>query len=275
MEGGNGNGNASSNGNGSSAPNTSFTKWHAAVLVACGVVFAAFSSPMLSYFDEDTMRPNSLFPAQVKAVARATNVPIKLGLFHMTLYAFEFWLDRELFPRHIGQRFTTLWYQLLQPERYGQHLQMHVETLMQLCDAESRANALGYPAPAVAAMYMAGSIVMLQNALTSMGWHSAQEQAIGFALALLKLAFDYSALGAELNRTVGSALSDVMRWVGVALMLFGGYVVNGFESLHPTTIATLIFAGGAVVAVALLAFELRAGGRWRSFAGGAVATTSN
>jgi len=238
-------------------PPSPLTALHVAAVAATAAAFFAFSSPAVTYFDPETLRPTPDFPAWVRAAAHATNVPIKLGVLHVALYATEFWYDRGLFRRHVGQRFTTLWYQLPQPPRYGQHLQMQLETLMQLCDALARREAAAYPLGAVVAIGGAGTVVMAQSALTSIGWHSMQEQSAGFALALLKLALDYSPYGVRVNERVGGSLSDAAQWAGGALMLGTGYVVNGFEALHPTAVATLIFAGGALVALVAVALRVR------------------
>jgi hypothetical protein len=43
----------------------------------------------MSYMDDITLRPNQHFPPALKAIAKATNVPIKLGLVHFVIYFVE------------------------------------------------------------------------------------------------------------------------------------------------------------------------------------------
>jgi hypothetical protein len=132
-------------------------------------------------------------------VCVSTSQPLQV---HFVLYFVELTLltlgdDTSLFATHIGQRLTTLWFQLLQPPRYGQHLQMHLETLMQIADCM---NLHQVERKRMRWLYVFFGFISLgiyiQNALTSLAYHSMAEQTWGFGLFLAKyLYFDLSYRG--------------------------------------------------------------------------------
>ena len=219
---------------------------HFLLLLLNFLTFVVFSSPYVSMMNPETLKPLPSFNPELKKMAHLTNIPIKLGLVHGFLYFFEFFLDIDLFRRHIGQRFTTLWYQLLQPERLSQHLQMQIETVMQLTDALYSKNIREKK-------LLKGSIwififaITFQNAVTSLGWHSLHEQSIGFFLVIMKLVlFDLSWNGSRSNVFIGESLASGIQWIGGMTTLGGGIFLNEYETLHPTTMATLLFIGGAI-----------------------------
>lgn len=237
-----------------------FFSIHVWLIFAVFACFVVFASPLVSVFNYHTMKPHATMHPWIKTVAMATNVPIKLGLIHGGLYLGEFFLNRELFKLHVGQRFTTLWYQLLQPHRFGQHLQMHFETLVQVADVLSSetlatvSKTLKNVIRAVLYVVIAG--ILLQNALTSMGWHSIEEQATGFVLVCIKyFVFDLSKRGAKFNNSIGSTLASGVQWIGASFSLGSGLAWNEFEALHPTAMATLLFVGGALTLLVLLRFK--------------------
>jgi len=236
---------------------------HAVLILVAMVTFIVFGLPGISVMDPESMKPRKGFNPTLKAIAIATNVPIKLGVVHGILYAFEFFLDPNLFKRHVGQRLTTLWFQLFQFQRFGQHLQMHIETLVQAADVLTSKSPLARHTVVKVFLYVVIAGVLTQNALTSLGWHSLKEQAIGFGLGMLKLvAFDLAPHGARLNRYLGESLARGIQWLGGAISLGGGLFLNNYAPLHPTIMASLIFAGGAVTLLVLLGLRggFRSGG---------------
>jgi len=227
---------------------------HAWLMFIAFALFVIFSSPYLSMMNPETNRPHEHFHPTLKTIAKLSNVPIKLGIFHGVLYFGEFFLDPQLFKRHIGQRFTTLWYQLFQHHRYGQHLQMHMETLIQLADA-LHSSKLSQRVVVQIAIWTAILIVLLQDAMTSVGWHSFEEQAIGFGIGALKLCFDLTARGARVNNLIGESLSRGIQWIGGAVSLGVAIFLNDFTPMHPTAMATIIFMGGVVTLMLLLVLK--------------------
>ena len=230
------------------------TRSHVATLTLATLTCLAMAHPSVSHFDAATLRPRDSLAGWVVAVGRATNRPVRQGLLHAAAYAVELGWDRLAGRRHVGQRLTTLWIQVAQHGRWGQHVQMQLETLAQVCDASARSKAgmVAYPLPARVGMAALAVGMLAQVALTSVGWHSLHEQAVGVALGLGKLAFDYTATGSKINDRVGFALGEAVHWLGGFLAVSAAYGVHGVAALHPTVMATLLFVGGLLTALVVL-----------------------
>lgn len=226
------------------------------ILVSLALLFAmAFSLPGISVMDPVTLKPHKGFNPTLKTIARVTNIPIKLGIVHGVLYMMEYIIDPELFKRHVGQRLTTLWYQLIQFPRFGQHLQMHVETLVQAADALYSKKMFGNLLVR-AVLWTVITGILVQDALTSLAYHSFTEQVVGFGLGIVKLlCFDWAARGSRINKAVGESLARGIQWIGGALSLSGGLLLNDFAPLHPTLMATLLCIGGAATLLLLMRFK--------------------
>lgn len=216
------------------------------------ISLCVFASPWIAVMDPVTLKPINMDP-RVKKIAEMTNWPVKMGAVHACLYMLEFFRDKHLFQRHFGQRITSLYYQLFQPSRFGQHLQMQLETLLQIADAIRSGN-FTKSVLAQSILWSIAMIMVIQSALTSYGWHSFEEQLLGFILVSVKLLmFDFTARGAMINKTIGKSLAEGIQWIGGGVSLACGVAFNGFELLHPTAMATLVVVGGALT----LSFLLR------------------
>mmetsp|Transcript_1534 Transcript_1534/g.1746 ORF Transcript_1534/g.1746 Transcript_1534/m.1746 type:complete len:262 (+) Transcript_1534:101-886(+) len=202
--------------------------------------------------DQETLKPGPLFPKWLKSISYYSNIPIKYGAVHLSLYALEFYRSPSLFTRHIGQRLTTLWFQVFQHPRWGQHLHMQTETLLQVVDVHSLAS---FRKAELDFCKTIGGLMLFTNLITSSAYHTFKEQAIGFFFTLLKLVGDYSKLGHDINHFVGSVLGrrETLAF-GLAFATFLFCVVKyilAHEPLtdflaHPTVSATAVVSGGAI-----------------------------
>jgi hypothetical protein len=218
-----------------------------------------FGSLALSWFDTATLKPSNDMPAWLKSVSHWSNLPIKLGLVHVFLYGVELWHDPRSGERHVGQRLTTLWLQLIEDPRFGQHLHMQLETLLQLCDVRDRQRrglVARYPLWVQVGFLLIGLVMAVTNLVTSCCYHSLREQLIGLALAVAKLAaFDYLRATQDLNLRLGELYTIPGALVaGVALLvaLVALVWLTGADKeqwrlvLHPTTLATVVLVGCAL-----------------------------
>ena len=214
----------------------------------------------LPWFDAATLKPSSGMPAWLKAVSYWSNLPIKLGLVHAFLYGVELWHDPRSGERHVGQRLTTLWLQLAEDPRFGQHLHMQLETLLQLCDARERQRrglVSRYPPWVQLGFLLVALAMAVTNLVTSCCYHSLREQLVGLALALAKLvAFDYLRSTQDLNLRLGELYTiPGALAAGVALLaavLATAWLLVGADKeqwrlvVHPTTLASVVLLGCAL-----------------------------
>jgi len=220
------------------------TRFHVVMLSLAVFLGLIFAMPNLSHFDPASQRPLTSMDPFIKHLARVTNVPIKLGAVHLCLYLIEFIKDPVLFRRHVGQRLTTLWWQMLQNHRLGQHFQMQIETCMQIADVLTRRSEARYNVGHCVVFAGISILIFCQAALTSLGWHNFNEQFAGFSLAMVKLLFDYSVQGTKLNDAVGGLLSIALHWVGGAFLVLLGHVYSDFGALvvfFPLLFARYVF----------------------------------
>lgn len=232
-------------------PVTLRTRIHVVLLVTAVALGLVCALPRYTFFDALSLKPKAMHPA-IREVARITNIPIKLGMVHLAFYLVEFFRDPAMFQRHCGQRLGTLWWQfLLQNERWGQHLQMQIETCMQVADAMQRRDVAKYSSLHLLLFAVITALLLCQAALTSLGWHDFDEQFKGFCLAIVKLAFDYSPLGQRLNFQLGTAFAVAVHWIGGSALVAAAHAVNDFAPLHPTLTMTLFFAGALALSLVL------------------------
>lgn len=238
----------------------SFHAW-GIVLMGALYILGSYTFPMI---DHGTLKPNEDFPLWLKKLSYYSNVPIKIGAVHTCLYGIEFFRDRKLFSRHVGQRLTTLWVQFLEHPRWGQHLHMQTETLLQIFDIFSRSKPKDFSDIEVWILRFFVVLFALTNYLTSMGYHTFFEQTLGFVLCLAKLWLDYTPFGLDLNSSIGDALNSLEAIVGGAVALLLAHVLvylslqgtgryeDAFYFLtHPTGVASCMFLGGLGVTTAL------------------------
>lgn len=227
-----------------------FTWPHVWMILLSALVVLVFGS--MSVMDETTLKPSVKFTGPVKQLAYWTNIPIKLGLVHFGLYLIEYVVVQNnlLTYSHVGQRMTTLWFQLVQNKRDGQHLQMHLETLMQVCDLWSVVRPQAVWLQALLIGVVLG--VFVQNALTSLAYHSLAEQLLGLVLFLCKyLVFDLQPQGGGLVNYHLGALVMENKWrvaggLGVLAVVLAW---NEFHTFHPTAMATNMVVGGGLVKI--------------------------
>jgi len=206
----------------------------------------------LSVIDELTLKPGSSFPRFLRSVSYWSNLHIKSGVVHLFLYGSELYFEGSRASVHIGQRLTTLWVQVLQHERNGQHLQMQTETLLQVVDIlgdDSRKSR--YPFRVYQGFFMVAFIMIFTNLITSIGYHTFEEQAIGFGFYLAKAAVDYWEGSAFLNKEVGRPFTEPMGAFSGLLMVMALFAVNRyFLALpllgNPTFLATILFVGAYI-----------------------------
>ncbi|KAH9246830.1 hypothetical protein BASA81_015608 [Batrachochytrium salamandrivorans] len=200
-----------------------FTWIHVWMILLSALVVMVFGS--MSLMDEVTLKPSLRFTGPVKQLAYWTNIPIKFGLVHFVLYLVEYLVVQNnlLTYSHVGQRMTTLWFQLVQHKRDGQHLQMHLETLMQVCDLWSVT--LGNCSLWLRVMLLGMVLgVFVQNAVTSLAYHSLVEQLLGLGLFLCKyLLFDLQPRwGGLVNYHLGALIMEnKWRVVGGLVVVLG------------------------------------------------------
>lgn len=227
------------------------TAVHLQAVALMGLVFV-FGSFMVPTIDRETLKPSEDFPIWLKNLSRLSNVPIKIGFVHAYIYAFEILRSPKLFPYHLGQRLTTLWVQFFEHHRWGQHLHMQVETVLQLVDLLGRDS---YSAMERGVLYGLVGLFFFTNFITSTAYHTWEEQSIGFVIALVKLAVDYS-VGAQWNKMVGETMQSRLAIGGGLSLLALEYalVTYLFAStevsrivFHPTIIATTLFTGASGV----------------------------
>ena len=227
---------------------------HLQCVVMMGLIFVV-GSVIFPRIDRTTLKPDETFPTWLKKLSSAVNVPIKLGVFHMCFYGIELFRDEDIFAFHTGQRLTTLWFQFLQHRRWGQHLHMQTETLLQIVDVAQSGAFSSYSIPEKAVLAAGACMLCLTNLITSIAYHTWEEQAIGYLLTLAKLFIDYG-VGHEVNRTVGRSLRSWRAVFGgvvtVAIVVVLSKVAVSTElseaivefMLHPTVLATSVFAAG-------------------------------
>lgn len=231
-----------------------FTQRHVlGVLVM--VLLMVVGSVLLPMMDAETLKPHQGFPAWLRQVSYATNVPIKLGVAHAFLYGCELALDPESGERHIGQRLTTLWLQFFEDPRWGQHFHMQLETVLQVADAfdrdDNRVASKRFPQAVRVVFAGIAAAMALTNLITSIGYHTFFEQMVGAVLAIAKLFFfDYLRDFEHINVSVGHAYTDLRALAGgvvlAALLCLVATLTDASWAklaMHPTTLATTCFIG--------------------------------
>jgi hypothetical protein len=183
--------------------------------------------------------------------------------------------DYDAFSLHTGQRVTTLWYQYLQHHRWGQHLHMQVETLLQVLDLVTlgaivverrrgtRSSATsdtvesskrqqlrrGYRERPVAQAFLAIVVLLMviQNLITSSAYHTLAEQLVGYVLCCFKLAWDYTEAGSCFNSAVGKPMASASNLLVsvVAVVVLIGLDGAGVMTSSPPLVSVVIVAGAA------------------------------
>lgn len=230
------------------------TMLHLQCVALMGLIFVV-GSIGFPYIDRSTLKPNDSFPSWLKAVSYAVNVPMKLGLFHMVLYGIELFRDHHIFTFHTGQRLTTLWFQFFQHQRWGQHLHMQTETLLQIVDVYQSDGFRTYTVAEKTVLASGACVLCVTNLITSVAYHTWEEQVIGYLITLAKLFVDYG-YGTKVNQKIGRSLRSwhalVGGFIAVAVIVAlsklmlsssASKVVSAFM-LHPTVLATGIFVAG-------------------------------
>lgn len=232
------------------------TKLHLLCVALMGAVFV-IGSTVFSVIDHDTLKPGDGFPPWLKTLSFYSNIPIKLGAVHGFLYGIELYRDGELFTFHVGQRLSTLWVQFFENPRWGQHLHMQTETLLQIVDVFQSEKAQSYSALERYLLIGCAVLFVLTNLITSIAYHTFEEQLIGFLLTLVKLFLDYD-IAMPYNKEIGSAVKSVYAIAGGVVMIALALALTHLTLsstliltidkfiLHPTVIATSIFISGVV-----------------------------
>lgn len=218
------------------------------VLVAAGALF-----PMI---DLDTLKPNEFFPSKLRVASFYSNIPIKMGLVHAIMYGVELVLDPYSAKRHIGQRMTTLWMQVFENPRFGQHFHMQLETGVQVLDMFKRdhENYVIYSWPIKAILCGIIVLMIFTNYITSCCFHTLEEQLVGALLALAKLTLiDYFRLCEPINKKVGSVYSNlrvlasglVFALVSIFLLDIGAKLglLNQEFLWNPVLLSSLLWLG--------------------------------
>jgi len=226
-----------------------FTRLHLIFVFVMFMIYI-FGSYLLPTIDIKTLKPGPGFPQWLKAASYYSNIPIKLGVVHAAMFSLELYRSPKLFSRHVGQRLSTLWVQFFQHPRWGQHLHMQTETLLQVIDIHHLKRCSNVEEDMLKCV---GFLMMFTNFVTSSAYHTFEEQTIGFVFALVKLCVDYSHFGAHLNSYIGSTLSTI-NTLGSGLVFFAFFFtlfnyVLAIEMaaellVHPTVMATTLFTGG-------------------------------
>jgi len=192
----------------------------------------------LAMIDDLTLKPNSDFPQALESISYSTNLFIKYGALHLLFFGVELIYDKETAARHIGQRFTTLWMQMFEHHRWGQHFHMQVETLLQVVDSLQHRKEK-YPVYSRMFLIMIGFVMCLTNLITSIGYHTWREQLIGALLALLKVfLFDYSNSSSWVNYRVGFCFTNkrqIIIGLGFVCFLSAACTVLRLNGIWPLT----------------------------------------
>lgn len=232
-------------------------KYHIALFIFMGIV-NYIASGYMSYIDELTLRPSHHFPKEVKWFCNITNKPIKYGVLHFVFYTMEFFKDKDQFQIHVGQRITSLWMQTLQHHRNGQHLQMQIETLLQIADcffpraiySSSNGETKYTSILERAILLISASMLVITSILTSMAYHTHDEQMIGLGFAFLKLFFDYT-IGIQVNGMIGQVLREAIQ-IAVGFIALGITIATDMApGMTPTAMATVIFGAALVAFIAI------------------------
>ena len=239
-----------------SLPN--ITVLHVAIFqTMLGLLFiGSFIFPMI---DLETLKPNQQFPNWLKTVSYYFNIPIKFGLVHSFIYVLELFWDTDSGKRHIGQRITTLWMQLYENPRFGQHFHMQLETSLQVADMFKREHKkhVKYNYFFKAAFVMIIALMMVTNYITSSGYHTFHEQLIGAALASAKLIFfDYYKPIERINGKVGDVYTGfrtlvvgfviALGLILISIILLGSLSIHQDFIWHPTSLSSFMWIGCAI-----------------------------
>jgi len=246
----------------------SFPRWTDKHALACLLMalLAVVCAAKFNIMDPKTHRPVGSY--MFTAIAYSTNIFIKNGLMHFILYTIEALYDQQAVKYHIGQRVTTLWAQALQNPRWGQHLHMQVECLLQICDVLGRESkrpldkkVFGernqYGQTIKGTLYCIALTCVVTNGITSIGYHNLYEQCMGLACTALKLIFDYYQPTEEVNYEIGSMylrkdtlitgiLAHVLFFITFHFGLLDWLLHSSYDDnflLHPTTVANVVFFG--------------------------------
>eukprot|EP00924_Labyrinthula_sp_SR-Ha-C_P003083 snap_masked-scaffold_50-processed-gene-1.49-mRNA-1 protein AED:0.06 eAED:0.06 QI:0/0/0/1/1/1/2/0/241 len=202
-----------------------------------------------SYFfptiDPVTLKPSDDFPSWLQTLSYYTNIPIKSGMLHFLLYAGEiFLINKTLFFKHFGQRLTTLWLQLFENPRWGQHFHMQTEGLLQIIDIfvylqkqpEDKKINLNK------ILQVFAFIFMFTNFVTSSAYHTLQEQVIGAIICYIKIFFDYSHFE-HVNYRIGSTfqLENKLSFILALVFTIGLYFIYPTIASHPTFYPSIVF----------------------------------
>eukprot|EP00924_Labyrinthula_sp_SR-Ha-C_P003095 snap_masked-scaffold_50-processed-gene-1.62-mRNA-1 protein AED:0.20 eAED:0.20 QI:0/0/0/1/1/1/2/0/217 len=178
-----------------------------------------------SYFfptiDPVTLKPSDDFPLWLQTLSYYTNIPIKSGMLHFLLYAGEiFLINKTLFFKHFGQRLTTLWLQLFENPRWGQHFHMQTEGLLQIIDI----------------------FVYLQKQPEDKKINLNKEQVIGAIICYIKIFFDYSHFE-HVNYRIGSTfqLENKLSFILGLVFTIGLYFIYPTIASHPTFYPSIVF----------------------------------
>lgn len=186
---------------------------------------------LFSTIDSTTLKPSNDFPPNLKKFSDLTNIPIKVGLFHFLLYFFEANLFPTILPFHIGQRLSTMWLQAFENPRWGQHFHMQVETLLQLIDLEQQAQNKSLPQHGFMTFFRVFSgffmlTMIFTNCVTSSAYHTLKEQLIGAFLAFIKLIYDYSEIGNQVNFYIGRAfVNDISLTIVSFIFVYSSFII--------------------------------------------------
>lgn len=221
------------------------------------MLLGSFAFPTIN---RKTLKPGDDFPLWLRTVSRYTNKPIKIGLIHLCIYSLELFREKEIFMYHTGQRLSTLWLQLIEHERWGQHLHMQLETALQIIDLTLSNRFKFYSQVEKGFLYATFVLFLFLHLVTSSAYHTWEEQLIGYIIAVLKVVLDYSIL-ATYNREVGKYLCSHYSFLGGFFVIALLYLLTTIWCeqscttvtgiiLHPTSMATTVFGTGASLQVA-------------------------
>ena len=207
-------------------------------LALCAVMTGCLLFPTINLA---TLKPGPGMSDWLLSVSRMTNIPIKLGILHGCLYFIE-WSNGKsrgtVLSTHIGQRLTTLWVQGFQNPRWGQHLHMQIETMLQILEAMPVVGTFG-------TLFLTSAFIALltQAGITSSGFHTFEEQMLGFLSAVAKSVIldRLIPMAGRVNEFVGSPFRDAQNCLSGALALASLRFIE--VRATPTMIASALFAG--------------------------------
>ena len=215
---------------------------------------AAVFSLALPTMDATTLKPApGRMPRWLIDLSRATNWPIKVGLFHAIFYFIEWRNPRtrsENLAQHVGQRATTLFIQCLQNPRWGQHLAMQLETCLQAGENLVHASTLE-----LLFFLVAAATMLLQLAVTSSGYHTFEEQMLGLLSGIIKsVLIDRSVhIARQVNGFIGGPFTSARNVYAACVCLCAVLAYSEQRPGPEMVVAVLCFAACTAKYLPLLA----------------------